>query len=159
MINTPSENPNIPENLKKAIENSRNVITINEVEAQRLGQLSRSLEYTIGEQNKEILEKKGFIEELSKKLTDLSDKIMANSSKIDLQGGVIKENEEILRSLKTTQETINLELLEREKKIQNEEERLSILGKELKVMESSIEEREEILNNKERKLKDFIKEL
>lgn len=54
MMNSPQEDIKLPAELAKAIERSRNVVTINESESARLGELIMSREYTIREQQKEI---------------------------------------------------------------------------------------------------------
>lgn len=64
MIESPQSDIKLPPELQKAIEHSRNVVTINESEANRLGELIQSREYTIREQQKEMAELTGKIAKL-----------------------------------------------------------------------------------------------
>ncbi len=70
MVEIPQSDIRLPAELEKAIQHSRNVVTINESEASRLGELVLSREYTIREQQKTIAESERKLSELESNISN-----------------------------------------------------------------------------------------
>jgi len=93
-MSAPQSDIRLPAELEKAIERSRNVVTINESEAARLGELIVSREYEIREQQKQI--------------ADLGERIlMLQKKEKELEGAVAELDQEILALNATKFETTN----------------------------------------------------
>src|SRR3990167_6843209 len=82
MFNQPSENVALPENVQRAVEQSRNLVTINEAEAKRLKELALSSQYTVDELHKQKVELEAQIESILTRKTKL-----------------LKEEESVVKSL------------------------------------------------------------
>lgn len=157
MINQPQEDIKIPENLKKAIENSRNIVTINEAESARLRSLIISSEYTIRQLHNQEVD----LDEKIKILTGTLD--ILEDQKLDLEKYISdaeKELEEVKKnSLKRKEEIelLNIGLDKKDKENELYKKDLDEKKKEIEDKEKELLERELLIDLKEQKLKDYFK--
>jgi len=157
MMNQPQENIQLPENLKKAIEKSRNIVTINEAEAVRLQGLITSYEYTI----RQLHNQKNELEEKVKVLNGSLD--ILENQKENLDSEIISKNEKI-KELNDDIESLEKTIEKDRKKLKDESD---IIDKKIKEFEENINEfklkslnldkREQDIISKEQKLKDYFK--
>lgn len=86
-IEQPQENLQLPEELKKAIEKSRNIVTVNQSEANRLGELIVSREYQIREQQKQQFDLEEKVKTLTSTFDNLKESIAsANKELLEIEG-------------------------------------------------------------------------
>lgn len=120
-LNVPQSDVVLPEDIKRAVENARNNVTVAEAEVNRLRGLVVSMEYTIGENNKTI--------------KDLEDKIAT----LKEQENELTLNADILAS-KAVKAQGDLDVVT---------EQLDAVNAQIKAIEDSIKVKTDQLNEKE----------
>lgn len=157
MINQPQEDIALPENLKKAIEKSKNIVTINEAEALRLKSLIVSSEYTVSQLHNQEVELNEKIERLSGTLDILEAQNKDAENKLELKKEEINVLEDKYISIKKNIDK-DIDLLSEETKyIKEEKDYIEKKISELEEIEKDIKNREEVIKTKEDKLKEYFK--
>ena len=157
MITVPTENPNVPENLKKEIESVRNQISLGEAELIRLSELAVNESYKVGD----LVKEKSFVEtqisEAEKNLEVLKKKVAAAEKQSD---ELEKENARLEVANKKLQEAMD----ERTAKVSDREE--IVLTKERHVVSEleqiaidrlALNSEKELLEKKISKIQEAIK--
>jgi len=95
-IDQPQANIELPEELKKAIEKSRNIVTVNQSEANRLGELIVSREYEIREQQKAQFDLEEKVKSLTSTAENLKESIASsNRELLEIEGRKNKASGEL----------------------------------------------------------------
>lgn len=159
MIDTPNENPNIPEDLAKKIKDVSNAVTLAQAELVRLRELQLSETLVIQENHKRKQELLEHTEKLSKEVETKINQLAK------LQEGVLNAQNQ-LRTIEKAQNEITLgneqEHLEIAKKTKELKEKMSWVETkvlELQDIEKKIKGHEQIISNKKELLEKALKEL
>lgn len=159
MISTPQENLKISDELLKGIEASRNIISVNEAESIRLKQLVNSMEYTIVEKNKELVEISEKIEQLNAILVSVTANYDRINGEIVLSSNVLDNLIKDINVHKLAISESNLALSEREKEVTNKENIYIKKNEDLTLKVKDISDRETKILNKESKINELINQL
>lgn len=103
MIEQPQANIELPAELARAIEQSRNIVTVNEAEALRLQELANSMKYTVNELHKEEVELEGNV-------LNLRASIGLLAAQEETLRFIVDEEEEALRKAKEDSAKISAEI-------------------------------------------------
>ena len=156
MINSPQDNIKLPEDIERAIEKSKNLITTNESEAKRLQNLSISLTYTIDQLhieekslNEKILSLKDDIQKLEKEYNLLNESIENKKTELKNTDIKIKEKRDIFDNL-------NQKILIQEKDFISKNNDLIKKNNDIESRERTLKEQENIFNNKKKILNEAL---
>lgn len=101
MLTQPSEAVTLPEDVRAAIEQSRNIVTINEAEALRLRELAISHQYTVNELHKQKVELEEQVEKLEKKLAISHGLVAEVETRMEQKSGELRQAEYVLSTVLT----------------------------------------------------------
>lgn len=159
MINQPSPDVTLPEDLKRAIEDSRNIVSVNEAEALRLRELALSSQYSVNE--------------LQKTKKDLDDAVLIlTESKETLKNDVVALQNEIkelqdeksavsksLQDEKQAKDDFLNGLSAKEAEITSKEAEITAKTEELSKKATELEAKSKELEEQEQKIKVFADSL
>lgn len=155
MIDQPQSNIELPADLARAIEQSRNMVTVNEAEALRLEELARSSRYTVNELHKEQVELIGRIDDLRRLRNTLDQEVNTNRQTLfDIARAVqisLKDKEDAVKETAKAKEAMQAERALLDKK--NGE--LDLRAEELADKGNTLHVRSLELEEKSIRIKDF----
>lgn len=154
MITQPEHTP-----VDETLQRSKNAVTMNYAEAQRLKELSNALEYKIVEQNKEIVTNNNLLADAELKIKNNNTKILELNNSVDAYllkiSDLKKQDADLTAQIKVKTD----EFQERESILVSNETQFQEALERLNKKDSDLLKREEVIEQREHKLKQFVQSL
>lgn len=159
MLTQPSEAVTLPEDVRAAIEQSRNIVTINEAEALRLRELATSHQYTVNELHKQKVELEEQVEILEKKLAISHIVVDEIEIRVEQKGGELRQAEHALSVVLTATSEKEAENALRNSALDAREAAVSAREAQCAVTEDKLGEDKALVEASKKLIKDFADSL